>query len=239
MFQEFILEVAKPHRRVFISLILLTIFIFLIGFAVTLVFVESRDLNFDLTLAEGIQAIKIPYFKNVMVFVSLFGQGLFPIITFSLVALWLFRSGFRKEVAFLPGVWAAPLISEVSKIAISRPRPEEQLVAVYGSFPGFSFPSGHVLFYTVFFGFVAFLAFALPRINPVARIVAVSICLFLVLSVGVSRVFLGAHWPTDVIAAYLIGLALLEILTVSYVRFIYLPNMGAKEENSNDHGRSR
>jgi undecaprenyl-diphosphatase len=103
---------------------------------------------------------------------------------------------------------SATLINNIIKYAIRRPRPDNALVEVFQSLTSFSFPSGHVMFYTAFFGFMAFLSFTLV-IHGWLRIVLVSLFSLLVLLVGLSRVYMGEHWASDVIGAYLLGFLIL------------------------------
>jgi undecaprenyl-diphosphatase len=233
MFENFIVEFAKPHRRLFLWLILLIYFFFLIGFALTLLFVNSQNISFDLAVTQKIQSLHNAQFADLMSFVSLFGSGFYLLIPFSVVLVWLWRSGFRHEALILPSVFVAPVVAELAKALVGRPRPQEGLVSVSGNFPGSSFPSGHVLFYTLFFGFVAFLAISLPKINPIARSIIFILCVLMIGLVGVSRIYLGAHWPTDVIAGYLVGFALLEILVVLYLKEVYLPKVRNKQNQAN------
>ena len=237
MFETFIIEVAKPHRRAFLVATLLLFFVALIGYSLTMLYVNSQDLSFDLSLAHRVQSLNNPLFADLMVFVSLFGAVPYLLIPFSLMAFWLLRRGSRSEALFLPLVFVAPVVSEISKDLIARPRPLEGLVTVSGNFPGFSFPSGHVLFYTLFFGFVAFLALSLPNMKPAFRPILFALSALMILLVGVSRIYLGAHWPTDVLAGYLVGFALLEILVVLYLKDIYLPKVREKQQEANYNGK--
>jgi undecaprenyl-diphosphatase len=67
-----------------------------------------------------------------------------------------------------------------------------------------SFPSGHVMFYTGFYGFIIFLAYTLMK-PSIRRTLLVVVFGLLVLLIGVSRVYVGEHWASDALGAYLLG----------------------------------
>ena len=86
------------------------------------------------------------------------------------------------------------------KLAFSKPRPElwPQLI----SEETFSYPSGHALDSMVLYGFLSYL---LATLYPRYTKAFYSIVIFLILAIGFSRLYLGVHWPTDIIAGYGIG----------------------------------
>jgi undecaprenyl-diphosphatase len=92
------------------------------------------------------------------------------------------------------------------KYAFHRTRPTSEAVKVLQELTTPSFPSGHVVHYVVFFGFLLATMFYVPRIPKEVRIVIGAFCGFLILAVGFSRIYLGAHWATDVIGGYLVGI---------------------------------
>jgi undecaprenyl-diphosphatase len=97
---------------------------------------------------------------------------------------------------------AAPLTEGSLKYLVDRPRPEAMA-------PGY--PSGHATAAAAFFGAVIYLAAALPpRLRAPVRVAAVAI----VLLVGLARVMLRAHWPSDVLAGFALGLALASLVTL-------------------------
>jgi undecaprenyl-diphosphatase len=97
------------------------------------------------------------------------------------------------------------LINRVVKWLVGRPRPTLALVHVSGDWARESFPSGHVTFYVCFFGFLFFVAYALLRRGTLARRITLALAALPVLLIGCSRVYLGAHWASDVLGAYLLS----------------------------------
>ncbi|WP_420457800.1 phosphatase PAP2 family protein [Neolewinella sp.] len=108
----------------------------------------------------------------------------------------------------LLSVLSLPVIA-AAKLIMNRQRPTADLVRVVYEAQFQSFPSGHVTFYTVFFGFLAYLAYRMTGWPRGARVSLGVFSLFLVFTVPFSRVYLGVHWGTDVLAGFLLGLALL------------------------------
>ena len=106
----------------------------------------------------------------------------------------------RAAATLWLNVGTAYLINTVAKVSFGRSRPAFSTVFVD---PGsYSFPSGHAMVSTAVYGLSAYmLAKALPRYGTAIRIVAV----LLVLSIGVSRMYLDAHWPSDVLAGFAVG----------------------------------
>lgn len=94
---------------------------------------------------------------------------------------------------------AAPLAEGLLKLAIGRARPES---AAYG------FPSGHATAAAAYFGAVLYLA---RDLRPTPRIVLRVVAVAMTLAVGVARIMLRAHWPSDVLGGLALGLALATI----------------------------
>ena len=94
---------------------------------------------------------------------------------------------------------AAPIMEWSLKQAFERPRPENL---------SFSFPSGHSTAAAAFFGAVIYLSGSLsPRMRTAVRVLAG----VMILLVGLARVILRAHWPSDVVAGFALGLALASV----------------------------
>jgi undecaprenyl-diphosphatase len=160
--------------------------------------------EWDLSLARGIQSISLPGFGILMVAVSFLGSWFaWPLVLTT--GLILMKKRLRAEAAVcVAGTAMGDLINLLFKFLIGRPRPTDVLVNVTRVYQQESFPSGHVVFFVEFFGFLFFLAYVLLRSGWVRRGSQVVLGVLVALA-GVSRVYLGAHWPSDVLGAYLAG----------------------------------
>lgn len=117
-------------------------------------------------------------------------------------SLLLVRAGLRREAfAVALSLCGAMLLSDVVKLLVSRPRPPvEHLQSVTGS----SFPSGHATQASAFW-FSLVLALPAAGVRPLVTRVVAGLALALVLVVALSRVYLGVHYPADVVAGVLLG----------------------------------
>lgn len=111
--------------------------------------------------------------------------------------------GQRAEAAWLAAsLVGASLLNTVLKLVLHRPRPE--VVPHLALVSNASFPSGHAMISAAIYLTVgAMLAEAQPRLS--ARAYLMSFCVLLVLLIGCSRVYLGVHWPSDVLAGWCFG----------------------------------
>jgi membrane-associated phospholipid phosphatase len=105
---------------------------------------------------------------------------------------------------------------------------------VFNRLNDYSFPSGHVMFYIGFLGFVGFLAFSLLK-PSLKRSVILMLFGGPVIFIGASRIYLGAHWASDVLAAYLLG-SLTLVATIQFYRwgktrfFVHQPVAAAPQQ---------
>ena len=136
----------------------------------------------------------------------------------SIVAgLWLL--GLRLEAVFQLGAWSGAVLSTALKMLARRPRPAQAdaIEVVAAPLRDTSFPSGHVLTYVGVYGFLAHLVEAYAGPAWVRR-AGVASLVGLIGLVGPSRVQQGHHWPSDVLASYLLGLPLLAVYIEVYRR---------------------
>lgn len=110
----------------------------------------------------------------------------------------------RLGLAAAATIGVASLANSLIKDAVERQRPS--LIPPIVVEPGYSFPSGHSLSAMIAYGVVAVLV-ARSALPPWVRVAAIAGLGILVGVVGLSRIYLGAHYPSDVVGGYLVGLA--------------------------------
>lgn len=118
--------------------------------------------------------------------------------------LGLFWRKVRGAAWTLPiAVIGAGVIIQGVKLVIKRPRPSFFTPLLHES--GFSFPSGHSLIAMVVYGLLGYFALHLCK-NRAARLAVRLLTVLIVVSIGVSRVYVGVHYPTDVLAGWIAGI---------------------------------
>ncbi len=175
-------------------------------FGVLAFFVSTTPyFDFDLEFTRAVQAFNPPWFDALMRAVSLLGFDWKAIVAISLISLYLLFVGLRLEAVVgiigSTGIW---LLDTIVKTIIARPRPSPDLVHVITELHGPSFTSGHVTSFVVFYGFQWFLAYTLLKPSW-KRTLLLALLGVLILLVGLSRIYSGEHWPSDVIGSYLLG----------------------------------
>lgn len=172
----------------------------------------------DINVARRIQSITVPGFDTLMKWISLPGRGAAPFVLVVFATAAFLRAGWRVEAAVCAvGAGLGSALDTLLKELSYRPRPTSNLVRVLGHFNYESFPSGHVFFYVVFFGFLLFLFWLHLKPGPF-RAILLALLALLIAAVGISRVYLGAHWPSDVAGAYLGGGIWLWLMIAVYRR---------------------
>ena len=197
---------TAPVRRYQAVVFLVLLLIITAAFGVLTFLVKTTpSFALDLRITLGIQSINIPVFGGLMTAVSWLGFSPQSVIITALIILLILGLGLQWEalVALIAALFSIGL-NVLVKDLIQRPRPTAALVHVFATLSDYSFPSGHVMFYIGFYGFIMFLAFTLlkPSLNRTLLLVFFGL---LVLLIGVSRIYVGEHWASDVVGAYLLG----------------------------------
>jgi undecaprenyl-diphosphatase len=163
----------------------------------------------DISIATAVQSWSFPGILPLMLAVSWPGWSPQSWILVLAICALLYARGLRLAAPLALVAAVSHLIVRGVKTSIHRLRPELGLVPNGPQDP--SFPSGHATQYTIFLGLLAYLAWR--RLRPGwPRRLAVGACLGMIVLVGPSRVYLGQHWPSDVLAGYLLGIGVLLLI---------------------------
>lgn len=156
---------------------------------------------FDLALTTAIQGIRNPILNSIFIGITQLGSPLVVIaiglITVVLISLHKGKAHYFMVLSTLGG---SAIFNELLKLGFHRPRPN---IARLVNATGYSFPSGHAMISVSLYGLLAYLVWRnYPRWST--RLLSLALCI-LILLIGLSRVYLGVHYPSDVLAGFAAG----------------------------------
>ncbi len=198
---------TSPPKREYRTLLFQVALFSAIGAFAVLTFLVKTTPSFpiDLRITRDLQSINSPIFAAVMDLISWLGFSPQSFIISALIVLLIYSFGLQWEaISALVAALFPPLINVLVKQYIRRPRPTVDLVHVFRILDSYSFPSGHVMFYIGFFGFIWFLVYTLLK-RSLRRTLLLVFFGALIALIGISRIYLGQHWASDVLGAYLLG----------------------------------
>src|SRR6476469_1339059 len=172
-------------------------------------------LRFDQTVRTAVHSVASPGLTLLLECVTRLGSQAVVISSAVFAALVLFRQGQAdRALLVLIVMGGADMLELTLKLQFHRQRPEPFFDTVLPA--SYSFPSGHALLSFCCYGTLSALAGAGRRaaLRWLLRVAAAA----LILAIGISRVYLGVHYPTDVIAGYLVATVWLAGLAILYKR---------------------
>jgi undecaprenyl-diphosphatase len=146
-----------------------------------------------------------PWVESLMVDVTMLGTWIVVLSIVGIAGLFLWLTRHKYSTALLLVATAGGIgLNNILKIGFARPRPQ---IFEWGTHvASWSFPSGHAMSSTVVYITVAYLAARLQK-SHLARLTTLSIAALIVAVICFSRMYLGVHYPSDVAAGVIIGLA--------------------------------
>lgn len=148
----------------------------------------------DLRLVDGVTQLGSP------IAMVLLGVG---------VALVLWRNHRTVLWGWVAAFVGGAAIGQLLKMVVHRTRPVYGAAYLHGR--SFSFPSGHAMGSMIGYGMLVYLVRSVYHARPLRRRVATGVAVLLVLAVGVSRILLGVHYPTDVVGGWVAGLGWMSV----------------------------
>lgn len=166
------------------------------------VFAVYTNHSIDEALLSWVTSMRTPALDSVAIMVTALGGYLLLPLTLLVMCFLLYRRQYLYAVLFVIGGINAYALKAFLKLVFHRDRPIifESLVHEQS----FSYPSGHAFAATVFWGFIVWLMLKHIR-QPWLRWLLIISTIVLVFAIGISRVYLGVHWPSDVFAGWVLG----------------------------------
>ncbi len=188
------------NRKKIISLISFCLFL------IIMVLVLKKDNIF-------IDNFIINLFKNktelmifIMKFITFFGSA-YVIIPGTIILLFIFKNK-KNKIFLISNLITITVLNLMLKYSFQRLRPINGIIKENG----YSFPSGHSMVSVAFYGFLVYLLY---KSNfKFKKFYMISLC-FLVLLIGISRIYLGVHYPTDVLGGFLLSISYLLLFIES------------------------
>jgi membrane-associated phospholipid phosphatase len=174
---------------------------------------EREAFSLDRSLLLWIHQFANPQLDGVMLFITALGDPCVVITVFISTIAWLgMKRRYTDGIRFIIVSVGGASINYVMKLFFAKPRPElwPRLI----SETSFSFPSGHAVGSMVVYGFIAYI---LARELPSYQRYIYAVASVLIIAIGFSRLYLGVHYPTDIIAGY--GVGILWLITCLKVKF--------------------
>jgi Membrane-associated phospholipid phosphatase len=191
----------------------------LLGAFLILAFIINRKQihGFDNWLIGLVTRLYSPTSTAVMKGFTFVGSGLCVTLLALLILFLLLKIGYRWELIFYIGVIAGSgLLNMLLKAIFQRERPDIQRI-VQAS--GYSFPSGHSMAAFTLYGITIYFLWKHAR-SDWLRVTIVTVGIIMILMIGISRIYLGVHYPSDVVGGYAIAAAWLTASIGSYEHFL-------------------
>ena len=196
--------------HVTVSFAVCALAVWLFAALVDAVLESDSIVKFDIVAAAWIHARVTPLGLRVFQLVTDIGSPIFVSVLVVAMVIWCW---WRRErvlaIAVVTICAGEALLDLVLKSVIHRNRPEFGAQFLHGR--SFSFPSGHAFGSIVAYGLLAYLLIAFYRPAPKTRKWIHAGIAALILAIGISRVYLGVHYPSDVIGGFAAGIAWLSI----------------------------
>lgn len=188
------------------GLILLAIILSSMALTVRLSVVAAEDdtISGDLLISTWVQQVSAPGIDYIVEFMNWLGRPIPLTMLTGIVAIGLMTRRRHAEALLVLPTIATHAVNALLKNVIQSPRPANGEVRIHDHASGFGFPSGHTMAIVVFCGVVAYLAWRLIDHRKLQYAVH-ALVVTAVLGIGFSRIYSGAHWPTDVLGGVLWG----------------------------------
>ena len=193
---------------------------------------DKQRVFFDDSITSFVMSFRSPIMTGVMTFITDIGSyGL--AIGSTVILFYLFYKRHRKEgILFCIIVLMGYVINVLLKLFVQRNRPT---VSPLQTLTDYSFPSSHSMASFIFFATIAYFAYHFTKDKKLSIIITI-ICFLLIFLIGISRIYLGVHYPSDVLGGYLAGILWYAIIIVLDRTIILYKLFREYKRNAYDNG---
>jgi membrane-associated phospholipid phosphatase len=192
---------SQTKKYVLISVVILSVYTFIFErFADELI--EAELYHFDQTIIDWIQSFVKPQLTSIMKIFTFLGSPLALFLLLIISASSMVWQKKRWEAFFLViGIAGGGVFNLLLKWIFHRQRPTlHRLIEE----TGYSFPSGHSMGSFIFYGMLCMLLFMFLK-SRTAKVIIIMSTVLIIVMIGLSRIYLGVHYPSDVLAGYAAG----------------------------------
>lgn len=192
------------------------LFICLIGFLALAEDVFNKEImNGDIIGYKMVSTFLISGFATpVAKFITNFGGAIFLILT--AIVLTILIKNKKIGLAILLNLTIITILNQLLKRILQRPRPTEYRIIEE---TGYSFPSGHSMVSMAFYGYLIYLIYKYVK-NKYIKWISIALLSILIGTIGISRIYLGVHYTSDVLGGFLISVSYLIIYVSAVNKFL-------------------
>lgn len=214
-------HIEKIKKNIIKNLKWIILFVCIAGFLILAEDVFHKEImNGDIMGYKIISTYLISdYVTPIAKFITNFGGAIYLIGIATI--LFIVIKNKRIGIAIISNLVVVTILNQLLKRILQRPRPEEFRII---NESGYSFPSGHSMISMAFYGFLIYLIYKNVK-NKYLKWSFVTVLGILIISIGISRIYLGVHYTSDVLAGFLIAISYLVIYTGIINKFL----LGKKE----------
>ena len=192
------------------------LFICLIGFLALAEDVFNKEImNGDIIGYKMVSTFLISDFATpIAKFITNFGGAIFLIVL--TIALFILIRNKKIGVSIFSNLVLVTILNQLLKRILQRPRPTEYRIIEE---TGYSFPSGHSMVSMAFYGYLIYLIYKYVK-NKYVKWISIVLLSILICSIGVSRIYLGVHYTSDVLGGFFISISYLIIYISAVNKFV-------------------
>lgn len=193
----------------------IVLFICLIGFLALAEDVFNKEImNGDIVGYKLVSTFLISDFATpIAKFITNFGGAIFIIIL--TVILFVIIKNKKIGISIISNLVIITAINQILKRIVQRPRPTEYRIIEE---TGYSFPSGHSMVSMAFYGYLIYLIYKYVK-NKYLKWISIILLSILICSIGISRIYLGVHYTSDVLGGFFISISYLIIYISAVNKF--------------------